>query len=63
MPSTGLLLTRVPDIIASAGALSEFGDANEIVRSLVKSRTKVSLRPTNLTLVLDTRFFTLHYFY
>jgi AbrB family looped-hinge helix DNA binding protein len=36
----GLLLKRAPDIIASAGALSEFGDANEIVQDLVKSRTK-----------------------
>jgi len=36
----GLLLKRAPDIIASAGALSEFGDANEIVQSLIKSRTK-----------------------
>jgi len=36
----GLLLKRAPDIIASAGALSEFGDADEIVRSVVKSRTK-----------------------
>jgi len=36
----GLLLKRAPDIVASAGALSEFGDANDIVRSLVKSRTK-----------------------
>jgi AbrB family looped-hinge helix DNA binding protein len=37
----GLLLKRAPDIIASAGALSEFGDASEVVRSLVKSRTKL----------------------
>jgi len=36
----GLLLKRAPDIIASAGALAEFGDANDIVQSLVKSRTK-----------------------
>jgi AbrB family looped-hinge helix DNA binding protein len=36
----GLLLKRAPDIIASAGALSQFGDANDLVQSLVKSRTK-----------------------
>lgn len=36
----GLLLKPAPDIIGSAGALSEFGDANEIIRSLVKSRMK-----------------------
>jgi AbrB family looped-hinge helix DNA binding protein len=36
----GLLLKRAPDIIASAGALSQFGDANDVVQSLVKSRTK-----------------------
>jgi AbrB family looped-hinge helix DNA binding protein len=36
----GLLLKRAPDIIASAGALSKFGDANDVVQSLVKSRTK-----------------------
>lgn len=36
----GLLLKRAPDIIASAGALSEFGDANDVVKSLVKSRKK-----------------------
>jgi hypothetical protein len=36
----GLLLKRAPDIVASAGALSEFGGANEIVQSLIKSRVK-----------------------
>lgn len=36
----GLLLKRAPDIIASAGALSKFGDANEIIDSVIKSRTK-----------------------
>jgi AbrB family looped-hinge helix DNA binding protein len=36
----GLLLKRAPDIIASAGVLSEFGDSNDVVQSLVKSRSK-----------------------
>jgi AbrB family looped-hinge helix DNA binding protein len=36
----GLLLKRVPDIVTSAGVLSEFGDAKDAIQSLVKSRTK-----------------------
>lgn len=36
----GLLLKRAPDIVASAGALSEFADANDVVEGLVKSREK-----------------------
>lgn len=36
----GLLLKHVPDIIASAGALSEFGDTNEVIKSLVNARTR-----------------------
>ena len=34
----GLLLKRAPDIIASAGALAELAEANDVVRDLVKSR-------------------------
>lgn len=36
----GLLLKRAPDIIASAGALSEFGDAADVVEDLIKTRRK-----------------------
>ena len=36
----GLLLKRAPDIVASAGALAEFAGANDLVESLVKSRSK-----------------------
>ena len=36
----GLLLRRAPDIIASAGALAQFADANDLVESLIKSRSK-----------------------
>jgi hypothetical protein len=36
----GLLLKRAPDIIASAGALSKFGDANDAVEHLIKTRRK-----------------------
>lgn len=36
----GLLLKRAPDIVASAGTLAEFANANDLVDSLVKSRTK-----------------------
>jgi AbrB family looped-hinge helix DNA binding protein len=36
----GLLLKRAPDIIASAGALADFADANDLVETLVKSRSK-----------------------
>jgi len=36
----GLLLKRAPDIIASAGALSKFGDANDAVEDLIKTRRK-----------------------
>lgn len=34
----GLLLKRAPDIIASAGKLSEFADADEVISGLIKSR-------------------------
>jgi AbrB family looped-hinge helix DNA binding protein len=36
----GLLLKRAPDIIASAGALSGFADASDVIQGLVKSRSK-----------------------
>jgi AbrB family looped-hinge helix DNA binding protein len=36
----GLLLKPAPDIIASAGALSKFGDANDAVEDLIKTRRK-----------------------
>ncbi len=36
----GLLLKPAPDIIASAGALAEFADTDELIESLVKSRRR-----------------------
>jgi AbrB family looped-hinge helix DNA binding protein len=36
----GLLLKRAPDIIASAGTLSEFADAGDVIEGLVRSRRK-----------------------
>ncbi len=36
----GILLKRAPDIVTSAGALSEFGHATDVVDSLVKSRRR-----------------------
>jgi AbrB family looped-hinge helix DNA binding protein len=36
----GLLLKRAPDIIASAGILSELADAEDVIEGLVKSRRK-----------------------
>jgi hypothetical protein len=35
-----LHLKRAPDIVSSAGALSEFADAKNVVESLVESREK-----------------------
>lgn len=34
----GLLLKRAPDIIASAGKLSQFADASKVIEDLIKSR-------------------------
>ncbi|MGA8905538.1 MAG: AbrB/MazE/SpoVT family DNA-binding domain-containing protein [Candidatus Bathyarchaeia archaeon] len=36
----GLLLKRAPDIIASAGTLSEFAGAGDVIEGLVRSRRK-----------------------
>jgi AbrB family looped-hinge helix DNA binding protein len=36
----GLLLKRAPDIITSAGTLSELADAGDVIEGLVKSRRK-----------------------
>jgi len=36
----GVLLKRAPDIIASAGVLARFGDADEVIQGLVRSRKR-----------------------
>jgi hypothetical protein len=36
----GLLLKRAPDIITSAGTLSELADAEDVIEGLLKSRRK-----------------------